>query len=527
MGLPPLRPSNVSSFVESDRKQMRFLTQVVGLAGTNGGTTPATAPLRCGPYEVALIDEILLTAQLPDSATNVTCTIQINGSTSGELGATVTRTADPLRFNFPGIADAPGAQTTAGLRRSDRLHLQPRGNMVVRPSSALWVQASVATTIGCQIKYRKKGLLDAIRDGDIKPDGTLPNAASTNSVTTGGTTAGASKLIAYGGTSMATAASTTNGTQLTMISTGLTQADGYWIGKKIRFTSGTNAGLMRVITNWVQSTNTLTWTINVTGNTTVADTFEMLDTDEALEVLGIYLTGHSWNAAADDIRLGYWDSAAGGGFSAGGAMIFRGWAQGFHNMYQPRILIDDTRGCIQGALGSDIYIQPSANLAGATPPADYVVLYRKIKRTEVASTSGTIGATPTVRKKWWCYTQAASGASVDKFFAATVTGDDQVMVKIHGHAWSCTNSDAGASIIGLSVAGGAPISELTVVSGDGDTNTVSNSAARVGLNYPIRKDQEPGFLALDLATAMSNRTQLAWGTFGAGVDTQTRDNGIP
>lgn len=196
MGLPPLRTSNVSSFTESDRKNMRSISQKLSMVGTVAVNNDS-APIRCGPYEVALIDEILMTAQLPDSGSNVTCTIHINGATAGELGAPATVTAQPLRFNFPGIVDA-----TVGFRRSDRLHLFPRGNLVVRPSSTLWVQASVANTVGCHIKFRRKGLLDAIRDGDIRADGTMPNAASTNSVTTGGTNAATSKNIAYCGTVM-------------------------------------------------------------------------------------------------------------------------------------------------------------------------------------------------------------------------------------------------------------------------------------------------------------------------------------
>ena len=64
----------------------------------------------------------------------------------------------------------------------------------------------------------------------------------------------------------------------------------------------------------------------------------------SIEILGIYLTGHNYNANADNIRLGYWDGVSGGDFATGGLTVFRGWAQGASNIYSPEVLIDDTRG---------------------------------------------------------------------------------------------------------------------------------------------------------------------------------------
>jgi hypothetical protein len=272
----------------------------------------------------------------------------------------------------------------------------------------------------------------------------------------------------------------------------------------------------------------MTFSPAVTAAVGAADTYDILDVDEAIEILGIYLTGHNFNAAADDIRLGFWDSTTGGSFTGGGAMVFRGWAMGASNVFQPRVLIDDTRGCIQSALGADLYIQASANLAGATPTADYVVLYRKIRATEVASTIGAIGGTAPSRKKWWFYTQLAGGVTNDKFFATpTDELDKTVMVRVHGHAFSCTNTDANATAIGLVIGDlGLPLSEFALVAGDGDANAASTSMARVGLNMTVRKDLEPGFLAFDIAAAMTNRAQLAWGTFAAGTDSEARSSGI-
>lgn len=441
MGLPPLRTTNVSTFTEPDRKHLRYASGPIAGVGT-GVVTNANAPIRCDATHVALIDEVVMTAQLNDTATNVTCSLHVNGATEGELGAPATVPAHQLKFHFPGIADA------TGVRRSDRIFLQPRGNLVVRPSSTLWVQASAAGVVGCHIKYRMKGLLDAYRDGDLRPGGQMPAVASTNSVAGGGTIAATAKRIV--------------------------------------------------------------------AEEPVATT--------AIEVLGLYLTGHNFNAAADDIRIGFWDGSTGGSFAAGGVMIFRGWAQGASNVHQPRVLIDDTRGCIQGPMGWGLWIQASTNLAGATPTADYNVVYRRVAVQEVSANGiGLVGQTPTVRKKFWFYTQAAAGLTPVPFFATPGFGDETAMLKIHGHAFSCTNTDAATSVIGLTVGAlGFPVSEYTVVGGDGDGNAASSSGARVGLNALEQMGVEPGFMAFDAAAAMTNRCQLAWGTFRAGADTASR-----
>lgn len=117
----------------------------------------------------------------------------------------------------------------------------------------------------------------------------------------------------------------------------------------------------------------------------------------SIEVLGFYLTGHNYNAAADSIALAFWDGTGTmytppATKAATAHPIHIGHAQGANIAFTPRVLVDDTQGCIQGPAGYGLYIQATANLAGATPTADYIVMYRLVKaerqlhRTTVALT---------------------------------------------------------------------------------------------------------------------------------------------
>lgn len=442
MGSLPLRYSRQGSFTEADLPHLRYAMSSPTFVGV-GVVTNANAPIRCDASQVAIIDEVVMTARTNDAATNVTCTLHVNGATINELGAPATVAAHALPFHFPGLANSVQSRTIV---------LRPRGNLVVKPSSTLWVQSNTAGAVSCHIKYRQKNLLQALRDGDLRPDGAMPQVASTNSVAGGGTAAATAKNIIPG----------------------------------------------------------------------VAGT--------SVEVLGIYLTGHNYNAAADNIRLGYWDGVS-GTFSGDGLTIFRGWAQGASNIYSPQVLIDDTRGCIQGNVGDGVYIEASANMAGATPTADFVVLYRRVPTFEVVSEFGTAGTAATRRKKFWVVTETDVTANIDTpFFAAPAAGDQSKlqMVKIHGHAGSFTHAaNAANSIAGLTIGvfpTMASISELYLIGDDESVpSAASTTYARYGLNQLVRLDLAPAFFCLEgAANAVTNRCQLAWGTFGSQSDSASR-----
>jgi len=100
---------------------------------------------------------------------------------------------------------------------------------------------------------------------------------------------------------------------------------------------------------------------------------------KVVEILGFYHTGHNNNnAASDSNRLGFWDGVT-GTFTGNGSMVMRAYAMGVDPRWAPRILVDDTNGCIQGPVGEGVYIQASANMASATDDrASYVVNYRYV-----------------------------------------------------------------------------------------------------------------------------------------------------
>jgi hypothetical protein len=270
----------------------------------------------------------------------------------------------------------------------------------------------------------------------------------------------------------------------------------------------------------VCSTNT------VTGSGTAAATAKQILAPVAgysVEVLGFTLTGHNYNAAADNIRLGFWDGTTGGTFASGGATIFRGYARGASRVYAPRVLVGNTRGCIQGPSGYGLYIQATTNMAGATPPADFNVLYRLRKDTDVVSTSGTPGATPAVCKKFWCYTESIAELSTAlgnniPFFG---TFGSDPLVRIRGHVGTAIsgNTATGNNLLGLGVGANitnGAIAEYVPLQDDraAGANQVSRSWFDDEMIVNCRSSQTPGFGGIDTsgATALSARSQLVWGT---------------
>jgi len=504
---------NPSRFSEADLGYRKSAHSSFLSVGTGAVASP-NEPIRVGPYDVALIDEIVLTARTNDAATNVTALLHVNGRTINVLGSPDTVAPHVLRFHFPGAVDAV---------HTDRMHLQPRGKIVVRPSSTLWVQASEGSRINCQISYRVKSLIAALRDGDISPNGELPAVASTNSEAANGTVAATQKKIIPG----------------------------------------------------------------VAG--------------KAIEILAFYHTGHNFNAAEDNNLLGFWDGVT-GTFAANGSMVMRAWARGAATRWQPRILIDDTKGCIQGPVGEGVYIQASANMASANDDkATYVVSYRyvpspvpllaagiadaggstttmvdsaliattiqmvgKVIRftsgtnlgqyriitsfasatgtvtwvlatpaatgaadtydivefSDVATPTGIVGQAPINRKKFWYTTtlDPTTNPSVPLFSAATVTQGASTELVLHGHAFSgIFVENAADSIVGMGL-GDFPAtigwSEYTNAHGDGAAATVSNSFSRYGANLPANVALNPVFLGVEGANNIfAQRFQLCWGTF--------------
>lgn len=399
-----------------------------------GYPASGSEPIRCGANEVALIDEIELQSNTTDSNANHTVTLKVNG-----LEAPI---------NFPGTLDQV---------RGDRIVWRTRGNLVVQPSQSLAIKAAVASYSDVVIRFRKKRLVDAIRDGDIPGSGSLPNIASTNSVSAGGTAAGTAKQI-------------------------------------IPPVSG-----------------------------------------KSVEVLGLLFTGHNFNAAADNIRLGYWDGTT-GNFAANGATIMTAYRRGASSIYAKPLVIGNTDGCIQGPSGYGVYIQSTANMAGATPTADWVVLYRYIpaNRIEVASTTGALGATPSAMGKFWVTCESAVTTSVldlqlNRMFADLGTGVD-TRVKIKGWAQSAhVLNDSAAQLLGFGLGNGTVANGILSHGGLGGyihmladfaagNNPIGHLVGQDDTLLECMLSRIPAFAAYQTTATPSlvARCQLAWGRFGGG-----------
>lgn len=153
----------------------------------------------------------------------------------------------------------------------------------------------------------------------------------------------------------------------------------------------------------VASTNTLTG-----SGLSAATAKKIVNVGEgqAIEILGFYLTGHNYSASADSIALGFWEAS--GTFytppatkAANARMVCVSHHQGASADFAPEIIVDNTDGCIQGPVGFDLYVQASTRIAGATPNADYVVMYRivplnKMKETMTLSATYTSATTTSI-----------------------------------------------------------------------------------------------------------------------------------
>lgn len=389
--------------------------------------------IRCGDTEVALIDEIEMSSVTEDGNTNHDVTLKINGI--------------ELPFHFPGATDQQHVQ---------RLVWRPKGNLVVHPGQSFTAKAETAPIAHLIVRGRKKSLFAAIRDGDLRGGGRLPNVASTFTVSSSATTNGTARQIVP-----------------------------------------PIAG-MRV------------------------------------EILSMVFTGHNFNAAADNARIGFWDGST-GSFSANGATIMRAWRQGASSRQAQPLLIGNTDGCIQGPPASGVYVSASTNLVGTTQTGDWIIVYRYIpeNRGEVASAFGTPGATIAGKSKFWVYTEAAvasatTNSDFTRWFGAQ-TGSD-TLVKVKGWAQSATALPSiGFDVIGFSLG----------ASGTGITPVPPNPHGGLGAYVPLTSDgagtpaavgvlhgqddtllvcnqsRIPSFMAFQaLAGEITNRAQLAWGRFG-------------
>jgi len=259
----------------------------------------------------------------------------------------------------------------------------------------------------------------------------------------------------------------------------------------------------------VASTNT------VAGGGTAAATSKAIVAAQAgkfVEILGITCTGHNFNAAADDIRLGFWDGTT-GTFAANGNMVMRTYARGASPVFAPDYLIGDCK--IQGPAGSGVYIQASANLAGNPPPCDYNIIYRIKDVNDTWNATGVPASAGSAAQNFWFFTEAAvsaAGVSV-AMFPATALGFG---VRIKGWAMSAVCADSAVASAEVGIGLGAdqqfPISEYLLLNGDGNAGAVSRSFAEDDMQFVTNVTSVPGFVGIDALSGVSQRSQLVWGS---------------
>lgn len=266
-------------------------------------------------------------------------------------------------------------------------------------------------------------------------------------------------------------------------------------------------------------------TNSVAGSGTTAGTEKQIIPPLAghyVEILGFTCTGHNFNSAEDSSLLAFWDGTT-GTFGADGVKIFRAYHRGAAGINQARVMVGDTKGCIQGPAGYGVYILQTANVDGATPTADFNVIYRYRKTTECANNTG--ASITTGGKKWWRYMEGVTDVNTTgawtSFFGS---GIPTCTARIRGQAVSLTGADnysfdAEAGIV-LGAAGGIAtgtnFGEVFLINGDGGAAATAYSVATEDV-LECTTAQDPGFFAIALGSgAMTARAHLAWGTMHAG-----------
>lgn len=465
------------------------------VSGASGLTTSYATGITCASHEVALIDKVTFVGLTNDAATNMTITLEVNGT--------------EIPFHFAGKADS---------RRSGKKTWKTNGNLVVHPSKTLRAKASANTASSIAIHYRKMTLVKAMEAG-LLSEGTLPKVASSETLTGSGLSAGTAKKIV-------------NAIFYNVAFDGGDSAD-FSVGETLTFGGGGTARLEEYTINGAIGTikfemlsgNVPADDESITGGTSSA-TADVNGTpaseNRIIQILGFAWTGHNYNAAEDTSRLGFWDGS--GTFGSNGNRVFTVFAANADNRFAPEILIGDTQGCIQGTSGSSLYMDASTNLAGTTPTGNYCVIYRYIRQTDVHSTTGAVGAN-TGGKRFWIFTDADLGSAGQpvRFFGTSMPSTN---VRILGQAGSFTsvNEVAFANTAMLTIGttdSSLTISETMVLQSDaaGTPAIASSSFYDQEFDVVVSTVVAPGFGGTNITASGVSRSHLVWGYLGDGLMT--------
>jgi hypothetical protein len=217
----------------------------------------------------------------------------------------------PAQVTVPGIkmwqAKKPFAVSTS-LQITDvpaTNQLESEGFVSVASNVGQWVYVSSNTTGQGNLRPI------AARAGNLitvnTPWSPTLSADGTVRLITGSRTIGGVALSLAGGPGVADA----GGTTTTMVDAARVEVDDFWNGYVIRFTSGANSGLTRVITDFVDATNQIVFSPAVTANVGAGDTYEIFQSGTIISA-GIADALGSTSTMVDAARTevdDYWNGA--------------------------------------------------------------------------------------------------------------------------------------------------------------------------------------------------------------------------
>lgn len=269
--------------------------------------------------------------------------------------------------------------STPNAAHVNRLELNPGGNLVLRPGQTLSAKTfDTGQGLTIAIYYRKYPLAKARELGLVSP--TMANVASTSIYAmTLGTT-----LNAAGQTAIVVSGSIPDW----MPATGT-----------VRITKDSGAQADIAYTSWTGSTftigatdfsgaNAATAGVAVVGPIVAGGTGWPIIPALAghrIQILGFYTTGHFYDADAGSLALGFWNGS-GTFYTPPATKAATAWmfcvahGQGLRSAHHPRIIINNTDGCIEGPVGYAVYAEStSATSDVMTSLVDAVVMYRYVK----------------------------------------------------------------------------------------------------------------------------------------------------
>lgn len=477
----------------------------VAVSPSTGLTASYTTGITTGSTEVAVIDKIVFSTITPDAACNTTIWVRINGI--------------ELPFHFPG---------TANSRASTRYTWRTNGNLVVHPSQTLQAKASrnlssAGIEVGhssISVHYRRMRLQAAMQEG-LFAGGTMPNVASTQTLTAGALTAGTARKIVTGVTGRYIQILGFVFTGHNFAATGDSARIGFWDGTTGSFAANSN----RFFKAYTMGAD-----VRYAPTILVGDTKGCI---QGATGLSLYVDATTNLAGADSYRFDY-DGEASGPFQVGETLTFGG---GGTAVLLALVDAGATGQMIVGPVTGTVPVDnatitggtssATANINGTVDlhtPGDFNVIYRFIDRTDTMNNTGAVGGTA-LSERFWIYTETGptvtTGASIAWFGAGVPSRDLHILGQ--AASFQCVNEAVASSTagIGLGTDSTLPITDLHIANSDaaGTPAEVSSAFCDEDSDTRVSTAFAPAFTGTMLTASGLERTHLVWGLIGG--ETQT------